>query len=132
MREAPIQAMDEQHAQPEGESGEGGTAVLTRPAKPKKNAKPKRQPRYNVILWNDEHHTYAYVITMLAELFAKPLEEGILLAKEVDLSGRAILLTTTKEHAELKVEQIHAYGKDDAIADCAGAMSASLEPVPGE
>jgi len=120
--------MDEQYA----ENSDQGTAVLTLPAKPKRNTKPKRQPRYNVILWNDEHHSYDYVITMLAELFAKPKEEGTLLAKEVDTSGRAILLTTTKEHAELKVEQIHAYGKDEVIAGCLGAMWASLEAVPGE
>jgi ATP-dependent Clp protease adaptor protein ClpS len=120
--------MDEQYAN----NSDQGTAVLERPVKPKRNIKPKRQPRYNVILWNDEHHSFAYVIQMLSELFAKPAEEGTLLAKEVDTTGRAILLTTTKEHAELKVEQIHAFGKDEAIAGCVGAMWASMEAVPGE
>lgn len=119
--------MDEQHAEPDS-----GTAVLPAPAKPKPKKKPKRQPRYHVILWNDDHHTYVYVINMLAELFAKPFEDGFLLAKEVDTTGRAIVLTTTKEHAELKVEQIHAYGKDEGIEDCTGAMWASIEPAPGD
>ena len=32
--------------------------------------KPKRQPRYNVILWNDDDHSYPYVMVMLQELFA--------------------------------------------------------------
>ena len=117
--------MDEQHAT------EQQTAVLPAPARPERKKKPKRQPRYHVILWNDEDHSYAYVINMLAELFAKNFEEGYLLAKEVDASGRAIVLTTTKEHAELKVEQIHAYGKDEDIKDCLGAMWASIEPEPG-
>ena len=31
--------------------------------------KPKRQPRYHVILWNDEDHSYDYVIKMMKELF---------------------------------------------------------------
>jgi len=97
-----------------------------------KRKKPKRQPRYNVILWNDDDHTYAYVMTMLLELFAHPLEKGFLLAKEVDSSGRAILLTTTKEHAELKRDQVHAYGKDGAIASCRGSMSCTIEPVSDE
>ncbi len=26
--------------------------------------KPRRQPPYHVILWNDEEHTYAYVIAI--------------------------------------------------------------------
>jgi ATP-dependent Clp protease adaptor protein ClpS len=47
----------------------------------------------------------------------------------VDKTGKAICLTTTKEHAELKVEQIHAYGGDPLIPRCQGAMSATIEPV---
>ena len=35
---------------------------------------------------------------------------------------------TTKEHAELKRDQIHAFGKDVLIPRCAGSMSASIEP----
>ncbi len=89
----------------------------------------KRQPRYNVVLWNDDDHTYAYVITMLLEIFAYPLEKGYQMAHEVDTQGRVVVLTTTMEHAELKRDQIHAYGKDILIADCRGSMSASIEAV---
>jgi len=95
-------------------------------------SRPKRQPRYNVILWNDDDHTYAYVICMLMELFGYPAEKGYQLAEEVDTTGRVILLTTTREHAELKCDQIHAYGRDEEIEACRGSMSATIEPVPGE
>ena len=91
--------------------------------------KPKRQPRYNVILWDDNDHSYDYVIRMMQELFGHSFEQGYQLACEVDASGRTICLTTTLEHAELKREQVHAYGKDRLIASCAGSMSCSLEPV---
>jgi ATP-dependent Clp protease adaptor protein ClpS len=91
--------------------------------------KPKKQPRYNVVLWNDDDHTYAYVITMLLEVFGYPVEKGYQMAHEVDTQGRVIVLTTTMEHAELKRDQIHAYGKDALIADCRGSMSASIEAV---
>ena len=94
--------------------------------------RPKRQPRYNVILWNDDDHTYEYVIAMLMGLFGHPLEKGFQMAKEVDTQGRVVVLTTTMEHAELKRDQIHAYGKDGAIKSCKGSMSATVEPVPGE
>jgi ATP-dependent Clp protease adaptor protein ClpS len=40
-----------------------------------------------------------------------------------------IVLTTTKEHAELKRDQIHAFGPDKRIPRCAGAMSAVIEPA---
>ena len=113
-----------------------GVAVATpetttrREEKPQR--KPKRQPRYNVILWNDDDHTYEYVVTMMMDLFAHPPEKGFLIAKEVDSRGRAIVLTTTKEHAELKCEQIHAYGKDKLIKRCKGSMWATIEPAPGD
>ncbi len=91
--------------------------------------RPKRQPPYHVILWNDDDHSYEYVIRMVMELFAYPPEKGFQLAKEVDTQGRVILMTTTRERAELKVEQIHAYGKDRLISGCKGSMSASIEPA---
>ena len=94
----------------------------------KKHDRPKQQPRYNVVLWNDNDHTYQYVIAMLAELFGYPHEKGYQLATEVDRQGRTIVMTTTKELAELKRDQIHAYGKDAILAECKGSMSASIEP----
>ena len=94
----------------------------------RKEQKPKRQPRYHVILWNDDDHTYEYVIKLAQELFGHPFEKGYELAHEVDLRGRAILLTTTREHAELKRDQVHAYGKDRQIKNCKGSMSATIEP----
>jgi ATP-dependent Clp protease adaptor protein ClpS len=95
-----------------------------------KKKKPKRQPPYNVILWDDQEHTPEYVIAMMQKLFGHPAEKGLQIAQEVDSSGRAIVLTTTREHAELKRDQIHAFGKDPIINTCKGSMSASIEPVP--
>ncbi len=96
----------------------------------KQRTPPKRQPRYNVILWDDSDHSYDYVIMMLKEVFGHPRERGQQMAKEVDTSGRTICLTTTMEHAELKRDQIHGYGSDDGITRCKGSMSATIEPVP--
>ena len=88
----------------------------------------KYQPPYHVILLNDDDHSYVYVVVMLKELFGHPHEKGFQLAKTVDSEGRAVVLTTTKEHAELKQEQIHAYGPDTSIPRCAGSMTAVIEP----
>jgi ATP-dependent Clp protease adaptor protein ClpS len=89
----------------------------------------KRQPPYHVVLWNDDDHSYEYVITMLQELFGYPPEKGFLMACEVDNRGRVIVLTTTLERAELKRDQIHAYGRDRLIAQCKGSMKATIEPA---
>jgi ATP-dependent Clp protease adaptor protein ClpS len=89
----------------------------------------RHQPPYHVVLLNDDDHSYQYVILMLLELFGHPPEKGYLMAEEVDKRGRAIVLTTSLEHAELKQEQIHAYGPDPLIPRCQGSMTAELEPA---
>ncbi len=91
-------------------------------------SRPKRQPRYHVILWDDDEHSYDYVIRMMQELFGHTYEQGYLLAKQVDAAGRTVCLTTTREHAELKRDQIHAFGRDSLIARCKGSMSSTIEP----
>jgi len=50
------------------------------------------------------------------------------LAKELDTCGRTTVLTTTMEHAELKQEQIHAYGVDARTSQCKASMSCTIEP----
>jgi ATP-dependent Clp protease adaptor protein ClpS len=94
-------------------------------------SKPKRQPRYHVILWDDPDHSYEYVMQMMMELFGHSLAKGFEIAQEVDKTGRAICLTTTLEHAELKRDQIHAYGRDALLARSKGSMSASIEAEIG-
>lgn len=91
--------------------------------------KTRRQPPYNVILLNDDDHSYEYVIEMLRALFAYPVEKGFQLARIVDTKGKAIVCTTSLERAELKRDQIHAYGPDPRIPRCAGSMQAVLEPA---
>lgn len=89
--------------------------------------RPKKQPRYHVLLWDDSEHTYDYVIAMLQQLFGHPFEKAYELAKQVDTQGRAICLTTTLEHAELKRDQIHSFGKDPLATKCSGSMSSTIE-----
>lgn len=109
------------------------TIVRTTKTKPKQRSEEKSHqkhiPPYHVILLNDDDHTYDYVIRMLGELFGHSQEKAFLLAQEVDKAGRAIVNTTTKERAELKQEQIHAYGADPLSKNSKGSMSAVIEPA---
>lgn len=106
------------------------TATTSKP-KParKRRRKAKQLPPYNVVLLDDDDHTYAYVIEMLGAVFAHGAEKAYQMAKEVDASGRVIVLTTHREHAELKRDQIHAFGTDPRIEACRGSMSAVIEPA---
>jgi ATP-dependent Clp protease adaptor protein ClpS len=98
--------------------------------RPDADRKPRQIPRYHVVLWDDQDHTHAYVMVMMQKVFGYPLTRGFQIADEVDRRGRAVVITTTREHAELKRDQIHSFGKDGLIEACKGSMSASIEPAP--
>lgn len=106
--------------------------TITIPHKKVKEAeeqKTKRQPPYHVVLHNDDDHSFDYVIVMLQQLFGYPPEKGYQMAMEVHTKGRVIVDTTSLERAELKRDQIHAFGPDKLIPRCKGSMSASIEPA---
>jgi ATP-dependent Clp protease adaptor protein ClpS len=108
------------------------TTVLPRTAKPKEKTenKTKRLPPYNVVLVNDNDHSFEYVIGMLQQLFGYPREKGFQMAWTVHTQGRVTVATTHKERAELMRDQIHAFGPDPHIPRCKGSMSAEIEPAP--
>jgi ATP-dependent Clp protease adaptor protein ClpS len=94
--------------------------------------KPRELPRYNVVLLDDDQHSYEYVIDMLESIFAHPEQKAFRMAQTVDQTGRVVVCTTHKERAELKRDQILSYGCDFRIASCVGSMTAVIEPVSGD
>jgi ATP-dependent Clp protease adaptor protein ClpS len=103
--------------------------VTSKKTKAEREEKVEKQPPYHVILLNDDDHSYEYVIRMLKQLFGHPEERGFQMASEVDNTGRVIVDTTSLERAELKRDQIHAFGADPLIPRCKGSMSATIEPA---
>ena len=89
----------------------------------------KPEPLWHVILLNDDFHSFEYVVEMLATIFGHDIEKGFKMAKDVDENGRVIVATVHKELAELRQEQIHEYGPDPLIPECAGSMRADIEPA---
>ena len=86
-------------------------------------------PVYNVVLLDDDDHTYDYVIEMLQALFVFSHEQAYRHAVEVDTHGRTILLTCPLPEAEFARDQVHAFGPDRRMARSKGSMSAIVEPV---
>jgi ATP-dependent Clp protease adaptor protein ClpS len=114
---------------------QGGASTAATKPEPKRARKTKprtsKLPPYNVVLLDDDDHSYAYVIEMLGDLFGYDVDKALRMAEEVDGSGRVIVFTTHKEHAELKCDQIHGYGADPRDDNCQGSMSAVIEPAEG-
>jgi len=82
---------------------------------------------WNVVLLNDNDHTYEYVITMLCKILGVKMQDAYKMAEEVDKSGRVIVFTGSRERCELIQEQIHTWGADPLVPWCRGSMSAVIE-----
>ena len=89
----------------------------------------KNQPPYHVILIDDQEHTHQYVVEMMGVLFGFSEVKSEQIAHEVHDKGKCILITTTREYAEFKQEQIQGYGPDKNIIKCKGSMRCDIEPA---
>ena len=93
--------------------------TLVLPTK-KRRKKKRRAPRFNVVLWNDDDHTFDYVVVMLKAVFGYPPERGLRFATEVHIHGKAIVYTSSLKRAELKRDQILAFGPDPFMPEGQG------------
>jgi ATP-dependent Clp protease adaptor protein ClpS len=84
---------------------------------------------YHLILLDDDHHTYQYVVLMLGAIFGYSFDKGFAIACVVDSQGQAVVLTGSHDEVSLKQQQVHAFGADPLMADCRGSMSAVIEPA---
>ena len=84
-------------------------------------------PPWNVVLLDDQDQTYQYVISMLSKILGVNSRVAAGMAREVDVSGRVIVFTGSRERCELIQEQIHNWGADPLIPWCKGSMSAVIE-----
>jgi ATP-dependent Clp protease adaptor protein ClpS len=90
----------------------------------------RRLPPYNVVILNDEEHTFPYVIELLIKLFRHSATKAEELTLRIHTTGRAIVYTTHKELAELKRDQVIAYGPDPRMKISKGPLRCYVEPAP--
>ena len=103
------------------------------PQETKPAAKPrrKRQPRYAVVLHNDDLNTFEFVIGVLQKVFHYDQPKAYQLTFRAHVSGRTAVWTGVLEVAELKADQIRSCGADPLrAADGAGPLRVTVEPMP--
>ena len=91
--------------------------------------RPARPELWNVVLLDDDDHTYEYVIRMLCAVCGHSTERAFKAAFRVDTRGRVVVYTAHRELAELKLEQIKGFGRDPHVASSNRSMFAILEPA---
>jgi ATP-dependent Clp protease adaptor protein ClpS len=95
----------------------------------KRQEKTRRLPPYHVILENDDHHSFEFVISVLRKVFGVSEERALQFAVEAHKTGRSIVWTGSKEVAELKVDQISTFSEIRADGAKLGPLGAYIEPA---
>ncbi|MBE7410902.1 MAG: ATP-dependent Clp protease adaptor ClpS [Leptospiraceae bacterium] len=89
--------------------------------------KPNSGGPWKVVLWDDDSHTYDYVIEMLVEVCSMSTEKAYGHAVEVDTEKKTIIFFGELEHAEHIQDKILSYGPDPRMSNSKGSMTATLE-----
>ncbi len=92
-------------------------------------AGPKFESMYNVVLIDDDDHTYQYVVAMLCTLFGVGFEMAYMMACAVDADGRVIVHSTDRDTARRKRDEIKSFGPDPLMPNSIGSMHAIVEPL---
>jgi ATP-dependent Clp protease adaptor protein ClpS len=105
--------------------------VTTRP-KEREETRTRRLPPYNVILENDDYHSFEFVMDVLRKALGYTEERAYALTQQAHTSGRAIVWTGSKEVAELKLEQLRTFHEVRASDGAKlGPLDCTIEPAPG-
>ena len=111
-------------------SGPGSPEVATT-TKPREETRTRRIPPYNVILENDDYHSFEFVIEVLRKALNYSAERAYQLTELAHTSGRAVVWTGPKEVAELKAEQISTFHENRSDGTKLGPLGCTVEPAPG-
>jgi ATP-dependent Clp protease adaptor protein ClpS len=96
------------------------------------DSKPKPQPPYAVIVFNDSIHTFEYVIETFTKILGYAAEKSYTLALQIHNEGKGIVWSGVLEVAELKRDQLRSAGHDFAgLGAVESPLSVTVEPLPG-
>jgi ATP-dependent Clp protease adaptor protein ClpS len=106
-------------------------AVTTKP-KTREETTTRRVPPYNLILENDDDHSFEFVMGVLIKALGYTVERAFEMTRQAHMQGRAVVWTGPKEVAELKLEQVltfHEIRESDGRK--LGPVGCVIEPAPG-
>ncbi|MBN1981151.1 MAG: ATP-dependent Clp protease adaptor ClpS [Chitinivibrionales bacterium] len=87
----------------------------------------KTQKNFKVVLFNDETHTYGYVVELLTATCNLTKEAAFRCAVEVDLAGRTIVYYGTHSQCLIVMNKIVNYGPDHRLLNSFTSMNAEVQ-----
>ena len=97
-----------------------------------KKRKPEKEPKFHVLLHNDDYNTTVHVVAVLVRVLGCPIEQAIQMMAEAHYTGQAIIFTGSLGQAELIKDKILGHAPDqNSSADCTPTrLIASLQKAP--
>jgi len=89
--------------------------------------RPKPAMPFKVVLFNDEEHTYDYVVEMLTGVCKLSRDNAFRCAVEVDLAGRTIVFYGPQTDCSDACAKIMSYGPDHRLPQSMGSMNAEVQ-----
>lgn len=87
----------------------------------------RTDPPCKVVLFNDEEHTYDYVVEMLVHTCRLSRENAFRCAVEVDLTGRTVVHYGSRPACDAMCARIRAYGPDHRLPQSMASMRAEVQ-----
>jgi len=85
------------------------------------------QLSYKTVLFNDEEHTYDYVVELLTKVCKLSRENAFRCAVEVDMTGRTIVFYGSQGDCGRVCGQILKYGPDHRLPHSMSSMNAEVQ-----
>ena len=89
--------------------------------------KTKTVRHWKVVLYNDEDHTYDYVVAVLVACCGMAREQAFRCAVEVDLTGRTTVFYGSQDECMRVSEKINGWGPDHRLLRSRGSMNSAVE-----
>lgn len=105
----------------------GGGAAVEEAPQAETEASDELAPLHQIILFDDDEHSYQYVIEMMMTIFSKDAEEGYRVAYDVDFLGQAVVKICSIDEARRGLREILQYGPDPNMEASTGSMRATIQ-----
>ncbi|HXG09252.1 MAG TPA: ATP-dependent Clp protease adaptor ClpS [Gemmataceae bacterium] len=106
--------------------------IVNTKTSPREQTRTRRVPPYNVVLENDDYHSFEFVVETLRKALGYTTERAYQLTLQAHTTGRSVVWTGPKEVAELKAEQIRTFHEiRDHDGAQLGPLHCCIEPAPG-
>ena len=87
---------------------------------------PEESVDYELVLLNDDMHTFEYVMALLRDVFGVPWDNGFWVAKTIDHKGRKVVFTGTWQEVARKHDEVLAYGPDPRLPFSIGPLKVEI------